>query len=66
MRDWYGTEKSFETLKMVAAKNRLTVFVNDYELVIPNMCFYPCCTFNEILEKEESLKRACVSVEWMN
>lgn len=42
----------------------LVVFAIDYDLVIPNSCFYLCESYNELLEKEEELKRARVRVEW--
>ena len=66
MKTWYGSEESFETLKMVASENMLTVFVCGYELVIPNRCFYPCGSIEEILEKETELKKSRIQVEWMN
>jgi len=66
MKNWYGSEESFEILKMVAMENMLTVFVNDYEFVIPNSCFYPCCSWDELLEKETELKKLRIQVEWMN
>jgi|GEM_PF-4886807 len=46
---------------MVAAENMLTVFVNDYDLVIPNSCFYPCDSWDELLEKETELKKIAYS-----
>lgn len=64
MNDLYGTEESFETIKEVAVENMLIVFAIDYDLVIPNRCFYPCVSYNELLEKEEELKRSNVRVEW--
>lgn len=66
MKDWYGSEESFETLKMVAAENMLTVFVNELDIVIPNSCFYPCDSWHDMLEKEEELKKLRIHVEWMN
>ena len=66
MKKWYGSEETFETLKMVAAENMLTVFVYDYDIVIPNSCFYPCDTWDELLEKESELEKMRVNVEWIN
>lgn len=66
MKNWFGSEESFETLKMVAVENMLTVFVVGLDIVIPNSCFYPCDSWNELLENETELKKVCVQVEWMN
>ena len=64
MKDWYGTQESFETIKELAIQNMLVVFAVDYDLVIPNSCFYHCESYNELLEKDEELKRLGVRVEW--
>lgn len=66
MKSWYGSEESFETLKMVSSENMLTVFVDGLDIVIPNSCFYPCDSWDELLEKETELKKVRVQVEWMN
>ena len=66
MKTWYGSEESFETVKMVAAENMLTVVVDGLDIIIPNTCFYPCESWNDMLEKEEELKKLRIQVEWMN
>ena len=66
MKNWYGSEETFETLKMVAMENMLTVFVDGLDIIIPNSCFYPCDSWKDMLEKEEELKKSRVQVEWMN
>ncbi len=66
MKDWYGSEESFETLKSVAIENMLTVFVVGLDIVIPNSCFYPCDSWYEMTEKEEELKKLRVQIEWTN
>lgn len=66
MKNWYGSEESFETLKMVSVENMLTVFVDGLDIVIPNSCFYPCDSLDELLEKETELKKVHVQVEWIN
>lgn len=66
MKSWYGSEETFETLKMVAVENMLTVFVDGLDIVIPNSCFYPCDSWMDMLEKEEELKKLRIQVEWLN
>lgn len=63
MKDWYGTEESFETVKEVAIQNMLDVSVIGWYIVVPNSCFYPCETYEELQEKVSSLE-GCVNVKW--
>lgn len=41
MKDWYGTEESFETVKEVAIQNMLDASVIGWDIVVPNSCFLP-------------------------
>ena len=51
MKNWYGLEVSFETLKSVAIENMLTVFIDGLDIIIPNSCFYPCDSWHDMCEK---------------
>lgn len=62
MKDWYGTEESFDTVKEVAIQNMLDVFVFDLDIVVPNSCFYSCETYEELQEKISSLE-GCVNIK---
>lgn len=63
MKDWYGTEESFDTVKEVAIQNMFDVFVSGLDIVVPNSCFYTCGTYEELQEKVASLE-GCVNVKW--
>lgn len=63
MKDWYGSRESFETVKVVAIANGLDVFVFDWNIVVPNSCFYTCETYEELQDKVSSLE-GCVNVKW--
>nr|DAL16600.1 MAG TPA_asm: hypothetical protein [Caudoviricetes sp.] len=63
MKDWYGTDESFDTVKEVAIQNMLDVFVFEWDIVVPNTCFYSCSTYEELQEKVSSLE-GCVTVKW--
>lgn len=64
MKYWYGTEESFDTLKEVAIQNLFVVFVLGLYIVVPNSCFYPCVTYEELQEKVSSLEGR-VNVKWV-
>ena len=57
MKDWYGTEESFETVVEVAIQNELDISVVGYDFVVPNTCFYSCETYEELQEKGKYLAR---------
>lgn len=62
MKDWYGSRESFETVKVEAIANGLDVFVFDWNIVVPNLCFYTCGTYEELQEKVASLE-GCINVK---
>lgn len=55
MKDLYGTEESFETVRKVAIQDMLDVSVIGWDIVVPYSCFYPCETHEELQEKVLSL-----------
>ena len=56
MKDLYDSRESFETVKVVAIVSGLDVLVYDRNIVVPNSCFYPCETYEELQEKVASLE----------
>lgn len=63
MKEWYGTEESFEKLVEVAIQNELDVYVVGYDFVVPYTCFYSCETYEELREKGKPLARL-VTLKW--